>query len=284
MNQDENDQSLIRRILSGYHCLIHAVRIPLVVISLVVFGFCVWVSLTQFDLPTSADVRLLRESHQFEQNFFGRKELVFTQLLPAEGGTAYMVFGLAPADTGDLIEPTTFTQLMLDEEFEPSNPSTQVYIRHLCEKLVAEGSQISPSRPSFALVDGSAGDVWCPFARLENWLVEQSSSESPSDGYLLACGDAAYLPIPEDLFHECASQYVRETSDRNFFIRDGVVEIVDFSFKTSATFQSAYGDIEENFQQLENFTQIELDEFAPRSAGSFYFTSWDFWYVERRPR
>jgi hypothetical protein len=70
-NDDEDDeegQSLIRRILMKFYNILHRVRWGLLVVCLVGLGMCIYVS-TTLELPTSADVRILDKDNEYEQNY-----------------------------------------------------------------------------------------------------------------------------------------------------------------------------------------------------------------------
>ena len=100
-NADIEKQSLIRRILYAFYAGLHRVRWFLLFACLAGFAICVYFA-TTLELPTSADVRILEESNEFEQNYFWRQKLLYDALRKSEGSDVLVGFGLAPADTGDL--------------------------------------------------------------------------------------------------------------------------------------------------------------------------------------
>ena len=112
-NQDEEEgadvdddkfnqhDSLIRRILMGYYNILHKLRWGVLVACAVGLGICIYFALT-IKLPTSADVRILDETNQFELNYAWRQELLYDYLRKAGGSRNLAGLGLKPADTGDL--------------------------------------------------------------------------------------------------------------------------------------------------------------------------------------
>ena len=100
-DDDEDDkQSLIRWILSGYYWFLSKTRWGLFVTCFVGLILCsVWSA--KLEMPTSSDVRLLKESHQFEQSYLWRQNLLLSSLDKVGGSSGYIVWGLHPEDTGD---------------------------------------------------------------------------------------------------------------------------------------------------------------------------------------
>lgn len=97
----EDKQSLIRRILLKFYHILHRIRWALLALCIAGFGICIYFS-TTLKLPTSADVRILDEDHEFEQNYAWRKLLLYDVLRKSGGSEVSVGFGLLPADTGDL--------------------------------------------------------------------------------------------------------------------------------------------------------------------------------------
>jgi hypothetical protein len=94
-------QSLIRRIFLAYYAVLHRIRWGLLVACIAGFGVCIYFA-TTLELPTSADVRILDENNEFEQNYMWRQKLLYDALLKSGGSEVLVGFGLKPADTGDL--------------------------------------------------------------------------------------------------------------------------------------------------------------------------------------
>lgn len=182
-----------------------------------------------------------------------------------------MVFGVTPADTGELLEPTTFSQLVLDDTFEPSKTEAQIYLRDFCGELTTTG---------LAFRDDTRNEGLCPFERFDNWLQEQSSFDEPSQEFVEACGDATSIPVAEDTFHACVNEYVSFTSDSDFHLRNGgIMEALTFRFLTKVSWLSSFDDLAANWTALNDFVEQEIEGSAPPSVGStFYFTSFDFWW------
>jgi predicted RND superfamily exporter protein len=125
-DDDEDKQSLIRRILLKFYHGLHKIRWGLLFFCAVGFGVCIYFA-TTLELPTSADVRILGEDNEYEQNYgklvlkrrrrarhlsssifsllcceAWRKLLLYDVLGKSGGSEVSVGFGLIASDTGDL--------------------------------------------------------------------------------------------------------------------------------------------------------------------------------------
>lgn len=98
---DENGgkPSLIRRILSAYYTILHRFRWVLLLVSLGALALSASFA-AKLELPLSLDVRLLGDSVEYEMNHNWRQELLDTAIF-GSGSTAFVFWGVVPADTGD---------------------------------------------------------------------------------------------------------------------------------------------------------------------------------------
>ena len=103
---DDEPQSLIRRILTSFYNVLHKVRWVLLVICVGALAVATIFAL-RLELPQSSDVRLLSNSNQFERSFEWRKELMSSAVDATEGSDAIVIWGVKPADTGNHNNPST---------------------------------------------------------------------------------------------------------------------------------------------------------------------------------
>ena len=91
--------SLIHRILDRYYSFLHRFRWILLVVcagALVVSA----IKAAQIRLPASADVRLFDEDdNQYEANYIQRQNVLFDAVERQVGSSAYVIWGVIPADT-----------------------------------------------------------------------------------------------------------------------------------------------------------------------------------------
>jgi hypothetical protein len=263
----EEKPSFIHRILNTFYDGIHKMRFFLVAACLGAFIISV-IFAAKMDLPTSSDVRLLRSNNQFEMNYEWRLNILFEQLVKASGSTTLVIWGVKAADTGDHNNPESFTQLVLDDSFEPSNQEAQVYLRDFCGKMFENDWA------------ESATDETCPINKFDEWLQEQSTSESPQQIYLDHCGGATGLPLAESDFDACIYHWGQ--MEREFYIlaRNGKVEIMFFTFRGRVRYDSAFEEIDKEWNTIEDWMNNERRTAAPASASGMYFTSEDYWWYD----
>ena len=97
----DSKPSLIHSILLGFYFLLHKLRWIFFVVCLGSFAITAYYAST-LELPTSSDVRLLNDQSQFEQSYQWRLNLLASSLKKAAGSSAIVIWGVKPADTGDL--------------------------------------------------------------------------------------------------------------------------------------------------------------------------------------
>ena len=118
----------------------------------------------ELDLPTSAEVRLLRSDHEYEKAYAWRQELIITEMEKAGGSQAQVIWGVIPADTGDRNNPDRWSTLELDDSFDPSTTAAQEYLRGFCEEFFEKtdfADRIYPNlnAPSMPLMTGYSDNL-----------------------------------------------------------------------------------------------------------------------------
>jgi len=107
---EEESESLIRRILTKYYDWVHFGRYALVAVSLGAIIACGIVAST-LALPDSSDVRILDSSNEHEKCYEWRLNLVTSVLEKQSGSKAHVIWGVTPADTGDHNNPGMLFEL-----------------------------------------------------------------------------------------------------------------------------------------------------------------------------
>ena len=261
LGEDEKP-SLIRRILTRFYELLHKTRYVLVVACVVALILSITTA-AKMELPTSSDVRLLDSDHQFEKAYEWRLHLMSSTLV--SGSSAFVMWGTTPADTGKHTDPSSFSQLVLDESFEPSQG--QEYLRDFCDRFFANDW----AEPT---LEGKE----CPINRFDDWLRKQASSNNPERIYEKYCGGATGLPL--DNFDECIYHWGQANDEKFILARDGKVEIMYFAFKSRVRYDSPFDDLENEWNLIEEWLANEARNGAPESVSGMFFTSEDFWWYD----
>jgi hypothetical protein len=261
---EESKPSLIRRILTtGYNGL-HFVRWPLLVFCLAAMVFSAYFG-SGLSLPDSADVRLLNPNKsQFEQNFKWRLNLLYDALSKKGGSVGYVIWGVKPADTGDHNNPSEWSQLKLDDSFDPSTEDAQLYLAGFCDDFFAE---------DFA--EKTSPDFVCSINQFDLYLQEQANSTSPDVNYVNFCNGATGLPLPQEYFDSCITAWAQLTGDTTILSRNGVVEIIFVRFQARIRFDSPYADLDKEWTMIEKWMSAER-AVAPFGLKGMYHSSMDF--------
>lgn len=263
--------SLIRRILMGYYNILHKLRWGVLVACAVGLGICIYFALT-IKLPTSADVRILDETNQFELNYAWRQELLYDYLRKAGGSRNLAGLGLKPADTGDLNNPAEWSQLVLDSTFEPKSEEAQLYLDSLCPSLFREDFADIP-------VEGYK----CPFNSFGTWVQDQSEQAqngTASDVYLENCANAKGIPIPPESFHSCMIAWSRLVGETSVLSNEGKVKIMFFPFLSRVRWDSPFNDLDEEWNLIESWMKRTNEDRAPAGVNKMFFSSMDFWWYD----
>jgi len=131
---EEEHQTLIHRILDGYYNFLHKFRWFVLVVVIAGIITCT-VFAAQLSLPTSSEVSLLPDGNEYQKHATWTQSLLSTEMFKDAGTEATILWGVTPADTGDHLNPDSWTTLELDESFEPKSKDSQTYLLGFCERL-----------------------------------------------------------------------------------------------------------------------------------------------------
>jgi len=267
---DENDEesevnrSLISRILQHYYTFLHKFRIVLGIVSVVALAICLTYAI-QLDLPETAEVRLLPDSHQFQKHFLWKQEL-FSSSLTMGRSDVHVVWGLEPADTGNHNNPQTGTALVLDESFAPTSSKAQIYLVNFCERLFETEFASKPY-----------DDYQCPINEFNSWLQSQSNFTTSVE-YTKNCDGATSIPLPENIFEKCIISWGKLNRETNILDDQGTIKTMVIKTSSIAKYNSPYNILDNEWNKFQNWFEDERSV-APAGVNSMFFTSSDFhWY------
>lgn len=264
---EQENNSLIRRMLVSYYEFLHKWRWVILPLSIAAMVLCCYFATTLKVPPKSSDIQLLIDSVEPEQARQWRNELLVSSLTAEQGGTSFVVWGLTPADTGNHLDPYEWSQLVLDDSFEPSSEEAQLYFLDFCEKLWEQ---------SFAFPQ-SEGQI-CAINQFNEWLQKQSSlpTENQTTTYTSNCGGATAMPIPKDVFHPCLSSWAHQEDIGQILSWDGVVKVISIEFRTEARFDSPTSLLEAQWHLIEDWMRSDNQQ-APPGVANAFFSSFDWW-------
>lgn len=140
--------------------------------------------------------------------------LAAEELLDADTGRADLriVWGVLPVDAGNrnTLEWRSPGPLHLDDSFQPSRESVQLFFREVCQEL---GGRRPPSEATRAILPLiRRGDLKCWAEDFEAWLAQRGNASVPLSGDgTNATNTTAFLPaalpVPEALFDAAAREW-----------------------------------------------------------------------------
>lgn len=262
--RNEPVESLAVRAFNLFYEGMHKIRYITLALCL---GALAWsaVAASSIPSPTSSEVQLLADDHEFTKWAKWQRQLLSRELQDGEGSYVAVVWGLKAADTGDYNDPNSFTKMVLDDTFDPSSRDAQLYMRDVVHRLANE---------PFAMPTSTKGTNRGPFADFERWLNDTETTQ---------CGGATKLPVPPEMFHQCMLAFAREDYREDVLGYDGRVRIVLDYVRSEARFDSSFTVLRNAWNAFEDWIAKERETNAPIGVRAFFHTSGDFhWYDTNR--
>jgi hypothetical protein len=209
------------------------------------------------------------DDNPHEQNYRWRQQLLYDTLEKQSGSTAFVIWGVSPADTGDRQSPASWSQLVLDDGFEPARQDSQVYLRDFCNRFFAKefASQIE-------------ADYVCPMNRFDAWLEEQSNLESPEAVYLDICKWTITATCTRRSVDTCIYAWSQAYNELHILSRNGKVEVMLLVFNSRVRYDSPFSILTDEWKLIEDWFDQEKSNQAPVGVSNGYFTSEDFWWYD----
>jgi hypothetical protein len=268
---EDEKHSLIHRILGAYYSFVHKFKWILFAGVLCAVTACA-ITVPRLSLPKSADIRLLSEDNLFERHWIWQHNLLSKHLATKGGSRATIVWGIQAADNGDLLNPNSFTNLVLDKSFNPKSIEAQDYLLGFCEYFFAQDFAAPPYE-----------GYQCPMNAFNRWLAQQSVSDSPDSVYISNCNGATSVPLAETDFHACIIAWSRLYEQTEILATDGEVRIISAKTKTNSNFDSPYDILDAEWNSFERYLSIERKN-APEGVNEMYHSSPDFWWYDTNGR
>jgi len=164
------------------------------------------------------------------------------------------------------VDPTSWSQLVLDETFDPAPVDAQQSLLDFCTQL-DELEWVKPGQ----------GDT-CIMREFEQWLVGNAASDKPDEAYSLNCVGASGLPIRSESFDTCMIAWSKLIKRKSVISRNGKVEILIFSFNTYHSIVSPYEDLDKLWHQMSDFETDFNNRAAPSVSRSFFSSRILWWY------
>lgn len=236
---EEERPSLVRRVMLKYYQALHFSRwvvIAITVAALVVCGYFT----ASLELPATSDVRVLDKRVEYQKYYEWNLKLLSKYLVKNSGSTAFVLWGVRPADTGNHNNPDELSKLVLDDSFDPSSEAAQLHLKRVCDQFFDEAF---------------AGEIFendtCSINQFESWLRLQSNTSNPDEAYLSNCAGASRLPVSQEAFHDCLLAWRELSGDQNVLHRNGIVKIIMLPYHCRVRYDNSFSALNKEWQLTE---------------------------------
>lgn len=255
-------------ILDRYYKLMHKFRWILLISNTILFGFATYYAL-QITAPKDTAVQMLPYSHPLEEhNRVENENLLSSEILKmTTGSNVEIFFGVSAKDTGNKNLPDSLSTLELDDTFNPSSASSQLYLASFCDRL-------------FELPFAYKSDGYkCSMNNFQEWLWDQSQlPQSDQDlEYKSICNGAMALPMDENHFEACMIAWSKSTSDSSILSWKGEIKIMTIHLGTKARFDMPLEETRQEWEKFEEFQEYEQKLISPPGIKFFHSASLWWW-------
>ncbi|KAM9354417.1 protein dispatched homolog 2 [Pholidichthys leucotaenia] len=220
--------------------------------------------------------QLFRSSHPFERyDAEYRHMFMFERQRNGEDKpvTLMLVWGVKPTDNGDHFNPRNNGSLVLDLDFNMSQPDAQIWLRDLCRRVQNQSFYSPPSSPEDVLTDNI-----CLMEQLIHWAAVRRCSDS-DDTFHFCCNDATF-PYPPSVFENCLSMMLAEKyaeghlahSGGVYFQPDGRVAALVLAFKTTYLYSFNFSRTSIFYKEILTWFNVEISG-APQGLEKGWFIS-----------
>lgn len=268
----EVSESFIHRLLSLFYKYLHQFRFIFLVVMIGVTAVCCYYA-AGINLPENSDVRMLPDTISYEKHYIWFRKLLAYQSRVGGGNTVRFIFGLQPADNGYHRDPDTLSNLVLDDNFDPSTTQSQIFLKEFCGNLFQNEFAHLPYE-----------NYNCSINEFGHWLSEQAATTDQLDGFSTMCGDQYSLPMDPLIFHSCFSFWFREVGvqlygEKNVLDRDGIVKVLWFDAITKVRFEDPSYELQRDWLLFENWMKNELKN-GPHELQSGFLHGSVFWWKD----
>jgi len=164
--------------------------------------------------------------------------------------------------------PASWTTLELDSDFNAAATDAQKHLLGFCDDMFER---------EFA--KKVSVDFECAINRFDQWLVDESTSATPSQEYSSNCGGAQAVPVAEGDFDACIAAWADKVGDTTILSWEGKVRIILFPFSSRVRYDDHYDDLDSEWNLIEDWMSDKNDE-GPDAVNAAYFSSQDFWWYD----
>ncbi|XP_018120452.1 protein dispatched homolog 1 isoform X1 [Xenopus laevis] len=220
-----------------------------------------------------SEFQVFRSSHPFERYDSEYKKIFMFERVH-HGEELHMpitiVWGVAPEDNGDPLNPKSKGKLRLDSSFNIASPASQQWILRFCQKLKNQTFFYQTDEQDFTS---------CFIETFKQWMENQDCDE-PS---LYPCCSQSSFPYKQEVFELCIKRAIMEldrstgyhldskTPGPRFDINDTIRAVV-LEFPSTYLFTLAHEKMHQFYKEVNEWIANELQS-APDGLSNGWFVS-----------
>ncbi|CAH1377826.1 unnamed protein product [Tenebrio molitor] len=246
----------------------------------------------KFQLPDSSEFQLFDSSHPFEQYDFKYKNHFWfkrEERLSLEVGVNFklplrFVWGVLPEDNGDHLNPESLGKLVLDPEFDISQPESQVWLLKFCRDLHRQPF----FQPTFGPI--------LPNCFIETFIksMQRECVDSFSFRDRSPCCKTSKFPYNSSVFYECIveemtdiyetpSQYLIPGMAGPKFSKDQfpTIKAVIVEYDSNYSYSMSYEYMHEFYTKVEKWMSEELKTAPKTMKNGWFISELEFYDLQR---
>ncbi|XP_060048438.1 protein dispatched homolog 1 isoform X2 [Erinaceus europaeus] len=220
-----------------------------------------------------AEFQVFRASHPFERYDAEYKKLFMFERV-RHGEELHMpitvIWGVAPRDTGDPLNPRSKGRLTLDTSFNMASPASQAWILRFCQKLRNQTFFHQTDEQDFTS---------CFIETFKQWMENQDCDEPAPH----PCCRRWSFPYKQEVFELCIKRAIMELERSTGYHLDGktpgprfdandTIRAVVLEFQSAHLFTLAYEKMHRFYREVDGWMASELSS-APEGLSNGWFVS-----------
>lgn len=241
-------------------------------------------------LPDSKQFQLFQTSHPFEQyDLYYKDKFLFERFGRDIGVGSKMplrwIWGIKAIDNGNHMNPGSMGELIFQDDFTISDPKSQVWLLGFCARLRAQ--------PFYQQTIG----ILLPNCFIESFkmYMNRKCVDSMDNIDRTPCCETSTFPYKKEVFDFCiinAMKSLYQTPRELFipgvagpkFLRSATppkVVAVVVEFESVVPYSMSYTAMNNFFQQVENWTQHELEKAPPGMKCGWFLSDFQFYDLQQ---
>lgn len=113
----------------------------------------------------------------------------------------------------------------------------------------------------------------------DEWLEEQSTTETPTEAYAQKCNGASSVPVPSDVFDPCIISWSKLYNNTSVLQTDNSVKIMRMRTKSNVNDESPHNKLKDEWNAYEAWMDLERKS-APVGVNQMFQSDIVYWWLD----